>query len=72
MNYKRLSIDDREKIHILINQGKSNGMIAEELDRSHSIIAGELSRFKARFEYSPSKAHELASRLKSKTGKAIS
>lgn len=71
MNYKRLSIEDREKIHILINQGKSNRMIAEELDRSHTTIAREVSRFRTRFEYSPSKAHELASRLKPKTGRKL-
>jgi hypothetical protein len=32
MHYKRLSIEDKETIHILINQGKSNRMIAEEVD----------------------------------------
>ena len=44
-------------------------MIAEELERSHTTIAREVSRFRTRFEYSPSKAHELANRLKPKTGR---
>jgi len=44
-------------------------LIAEELNRSHTTISREIGRFRTRFEYSPSKAHELASRLKPKTGR---
>ncbi|MBM3207737.1 MAG: helix-turn-helix domain-containing protein [Chlamydiae bacterium] len=57
MNYRRLTIEKREKIHALVNQGKSNREINETLNRSHTTISGELKRCKTRFEYSPSKAY---------------
>lgn len=44
--YTRLTIEDREQIYLLINQGKSNREIAEALNRSHTTIATELARFK--------------------------
>ena len=62
MNYTRLTIEEREKIHLQINQGKSNRDIANSLGRSHSTICREVHRFPTRFEYSPSKAHQLATK----------
>ena len=63
MNYRRLTIEEREKIHALVNQGQSNREIAETLNRSHTTISRELKRCKTRFEYSSSKAHTHAGRL---------
>lgn len=69
MNYTRLTIEEREKIHALVNQGKSNREIAESLNRSHTTISRELKRCKSRFEYSPSKAHTHAGRLTPQRGR---
>lgn len=69
MNYRRLSIEEREKIHALVNQGESNREIAEALNRSHTTISRELKRCKTRFEYSPSKAHIHAGRLAPQRGR---
>ena len=60
MNYKRLSLEERESIHALVNQGYTNREIANSLNRAHSTISIELKRCKTRLEYSPSKAHEHA------------
>ncbi len=57
MKYTRLTIEERERIHALVNQGKTNREIASAINRSHTTIARELKRCKTRFEYSPSKAH---------------
>jgi IS30 family transposase len=54
--YKRLTLEEREKIHALVNQGKSNREISAELERSHTTISRELRRCGTKFEYSPSKA----------------
>jgi len=69
MNYTRLTIEEREKILVLVNQGKSNREIAEALNRSHTTISRELKRCKTRFEYSPSKAHIHAGRLSPQRGR---
>lgn len=69
MNYTRLTIEEREKIHALVNQGKSNREIAESLNRSHTTISRELKRCKSRFEYSPSKAHSHAGRQTPQRGR---
>ena len=50
--HTRLTIEEREQIYLLINQGKSNREIAEALTRSHTTIARELARFRTRYEYS--------------------
>ena len=63
MKYTRLTIEERETIHALVNQGKTNREIASELKRSHTTIARELKRCRTRLEYSPSKAHTHAGRL---------
>ena len=63
MKYTRLTIEERETIHALVNQGKTNREIAYELKRSHTTIARELKRSPTRLEYSPSKAHSYAGRL---------
>lgn len=69
MKYTRLTIEEREKIHALVNQGMSNRVIASELNRSHTTIARELRRCRTRFEYSPSKAHTHASKLSPSRGR---
>ena len=60
MKYKRLSLEEREQIFALVNQGKTNRMIAAALSRSHTTISKELRRCGTKFEYSPSKAHHQA------------
>lgn len=60
MKYNRLTIEERERIHALVNQGKSNREIAEDLGRSHTTISKELKRCGTKYEYSPSKAHKNA------------
>ena len=69
MNYSRLTIEEREKIHALVNQGKSNREIAENLKRSHTTISRELNRCRSRYEYSPSKAHAHAGGLTPQRGR---
>ena len=58
-----MTLEEREKVHALLNQGRTNREIASELKRSHTTIAREFKRSKTRFEYSPSKAHESANKL---------
>lgn len=58
--YKRLTLEEREQIFALVNQGKSNRDISIILERSHTTIAKELRRCGTKFEYSPSKAHKQA------------
>jgi len=58
--YKRLTLEEREQIFALVNQGKSNRDISIILERSHTTIAKELKRCGTKFEYSPSKAHKQA------------
>ena len=58
--YKRLTIEERERIHALVNQGKTNREISSDLDRSHTTISRELKRCGTKYEYSPSKAHKKA------------
>jgi IS30 family transposase len=60
MKYKRLSLEEREQIHALINQGKTNREIATILGRTHTTISRELKRCGTKFEYSPSKADKQA------------
>ncbi len=69
MKYKRLTLEEREQIHALVNQGKSNRMIAIALKRAHTTIARELKRCKTRYEYSPSKAHKQASQISPSRGR---
>ena len=58
--YKRLNLEERERIHALVNQGKTNREIAAALNRSHTTISRELQRCGTKFEYSPSKADKNA------------
>jgi transposase, IS30 family len=60
MKYKRLTLEEREKIHALVNQGKTNREISLALNRSHTTISRELKRCGTKFEYSPSKADKKA------------
>lgn len=69
MNYKRLSLEEREKIHALVNQGKTNREISLIINRSHTTVLKELRRCGTRFEYSPSKAHSHARGLDPKRGR---
>lgn len=59
-NQKRLTLEEREKIYVLVNQGKSNREISAELNRSLTTISRELRRCGTKFEYSPSKAETKA------------
>ncbi len=58
--YKRLSLEEREQIFALVNQGKTNREISIHLNRSHTTISKELKRCGTKYEYSPSKAHKKA------------
>ena len=69
MKYTRLTIEEREKIQALLNQGRTNRGIASELKRSPTTIAREFKRSKTRFEYSPSKAHASANKLSPARGR---
>jgi IS30 family transposase len=60
MKYKRMTLEEREQIHALVNQGKSNREISATLNRSHTTISKELRRCGTKYEYSPSKAHKQA------------
>lgn len=60
MKYKRMTIEEREQILALVNQGKTNRQIAEAVNRTHTTISKELRRCGTKFEYSPSKAHKQA------------
>ena len=67
--YTRLTVEEREQIHLLVNQGKSNREIASILKRSHSTISRELARFRTRYDYSPSKAENHVRRQAPKRGR---
>jgi len=71
MKYKRLTFEERERIHALVNQGKSNREIVRDLNRSHSTVVRELKRCRTRFEYSPSQAHKHAGRLSPCRGRKL-
>lgn len=60
MKYKRMTLEEREQIFALVNQGKSNREISIAVGRSHTTISKELRRCGGKYEYSPSKAHRLA------------
>ena len=60
MKYTRMTLEERERIFALVNQGKSNREIAANVKRSHTTISKELRRCGTKFEYSPSKAHKKA------------
>jgi IS30 family transposase len=51
MKYKRLTLEEREKIHALVNQGKTNQEISLVLNRSHTTISRELKPCGTKFEY---------------------
>lgn len=63
MSYKRLTLEEKERIPSLLNQGKSNQEISLDLKRPHTTISKELKRCVTKYEYSPSKAHRHAGRL---------
>jgi IS30 family transposase len=69
MKYKRLTLEEREKIHALVNQGKTNREISSILNRSHTTISRELRRCGTKFEYSPSKADKKARKEDSARGR---
>lgn len=69
MKYKRLTLEERERILALVNQGKTNREISLDLSRSHTTISRELRRCGTRFEYSPSKAHSNARHLDPERGR---
>jgi IS30 family transposase len=56
--YKRLSLEEREKIYLLRQTGKTIAKISRCLDRHKSTISRELNRFKdSVLGYLPDKAH---------------
>jgi len=67
--YKRLTLEEREQIHALVNQGKTNREISITLNRSHTTISRELKRCGTKFEYSPSKADKKARKNDSLRGR---
>jgi transposase, IS30 family len=69
MKYKRLTLEEREKIFALVNQGKTNREISLVLKRSHTTISRELKRCGTKFEYSPSKADSKARKEDPKRGR---
>jgi len=69
MKYKRLTLEEREQIHALVNQGMTNREISLALNRSHTTISRELKRCGTKFEYSPSKADKKARKSDSLRGR---
>ena len=56
-HYRHLSIEEREKLYLMAEQGETLRQIARELNRAVSTISRELKRNKAaQHPYSPSKA----------------
>lgn len=55
-SYKHLSIDEREKIMVLLSLGKSMGVIAKQLNRAKSTICREIKRNGGVDNYSAIKA----------------
>lgn len=53
--YTRLTVEDREQIHLLVNQGKSNREIASILKRSHSTISRQINFAQQRLNTRPRK-----------------
>lgn len=60
MNYKRLSIEERNEIFILLNGGKGVNEIAKRLKRSKSTISREIKKNHGRNRYRAHKAQERA------------
>ena len=58
-DYKRLSLDERITIQVLLAQNKSFGQIAAELQRDKSAISREVSPW-GRQRYKAAKAHQYA------------
>lgn len=56
-SYKHLSIDEREKIMVLLSLGKSIGVIAKRLGRAKSTICREIKRNGCDGNYSATKAN---------------
>lgn len=56
--YKHLTIDEREQIFLLFDQGYSISFITKTLKRSPSTISRDLTRNKDLPTYSPSVAQE--------------
>ena len=60
-SYQHLSLEEREKLYALREQGKSFREIARVLDRSHATLSREYARHaKYGKRYLPCKAHEKA------------
>lgn len=74
MNYKQLSIEEREKIQLMLWQKQSVRTIAKELDRSPSSISREINknrRSDGKRLYIPRTAHERAIIKRSSRGERI-
>jgi len=69
MKYKRLTLEEREQIFALVNQGKTARKIAEILGRSHTTIVRELKKCGNISNYSPSKAYCQANKCNLQKGR---
>ena len=71
MQYKQLTIEEREKIQELLWQKRSLRSIARELSRSPSAISREINRNKppVHNRYTPRLAHERALRNRQSRGR---
>lgn len=67
--FTRLSLEEREQIFALVNQGKTNRQIASLLNRANSTINREIQRCGSKESYSPSKAHKLVEKESPKRGR---
>ena len=72
--YRQLSLNERENLYILLQEGKDMKAIASKLERDQSTIYRELKRNKANKElgYLPNKAHEKAQARVARHGNKIS
>jgi IS30 family transposase len=69
MKYSHISLEEREEIFALINQGKSFREIGKLLSRSHSTISREINRCGGKSNYTPSRAERHAESQNSSKGR---
>ena len=71
MRYKQFSVEERERIQVMLWQGASTRDIARALGRHHSSIAREIERNKPPLHnlYSPRKAHKIALESRKRRGR---
>jgi len=67
-HYTHLTIDEREKIMVLLNLGKNISQIAHKLNRHHSTISREISRNRPPKKYSAENAQKRYAKMKRNCG----